>query len=84
MGIGRIGLRCAAILDPAEHSLDTISSLVAAFVILDGFLARLAPRNAGVVPFSIRVSRNQSASYPLSARSHLASGKFFIKAAAPV
>ena len=48
------------------------------------FLRDLRPGMQGFVPLSSRVSRNQSASYPLSARSHSASGRPFIKAAAPV
>lgn len=48
------------------------------------FFQDLRPGMQGFVPLSTRVSRNQSASYPLSARSHAASGRPFIRAAAPV
>jgi hypothetical protein len=32
----------------AEHSLDTVTSCLATLVVLDGFLARLAARNAAL------------------------------------
>lgn len=36
------------IFELSEHSLDAVTSCLAALVILDGFLARLAVKNAGL------------------------------------
>jgi hypothetical protein len=42
------------VFDPAEYSLDTVASLVAALVIFDGLLARLASCDAGPGPLVYR------------------------------
>ena len=72
------------ILEPAEHSLDTVTSFLAALVVLDGLLARLATGDAGRCALVYKGFREPISIVPSVSEEPVGLRQPFIKAAAPV